>query len=72
MKIGLLQPGKGQGGKKESPDGFAGRPWLAWGLFLSNDQTGNHSLLAQEEIDKTPTFTLEEINRIMRLMPEQA
>lgn len=36
--IHLSQPGKGQGGNKEPPDGPPGRSLPVWGLFLGNDQ----------------------------------
>lgn len=68
----LLQAGKDQSGNEEPPDSPLNRTLPVWGVFLGNDQ--NRDLVLNRPSKKTgkPPTSLEEINRIMRLMPEQA
>lgn len=46
-------------------------PSLTQDVFRGNDQNRDSVSQAREKMGKPPTI-LEEINRIMRLMPEQA
>lgn len=65
-----LAAGEGPGWEKE-PHGPPGRPSPIGGLPSARTRTGRQPRPAQEEVRKPPT-SLEEMGRIMRLMPEQA